>query len=87
MKDSTKGIIVIIISVIVFYGTMSILWRIWEKAIGVTKTKVEGLLFLVDSMLGNIAKKLQLLGYDSEYYSNIDDLKLYFQRFLIFTLL
>jgi len=53
----------------------------------VTKTKVEDLLFLVDSMLGNIAKKLQLLGYDSEYYSNIDDLKLYFQRFLIFTLL
>jgi len=42
----------------------------------VTKTKVEGLLFLVDSMLGNIAKKLQLLGYDSRYYSNIDDLKL-----------
>ena len=34
------------------------------------------MLFLVDSMLGNIARKLLLLGYDSEYYSNIDDLKL-----------
>lgn len=34
------------------------------------------MLFLVDSMLGNIARKLQLLGYDSEYYSDIDDLKL-----------
>lgn len=27
-------------------------------------------------MLGNIARKLQLLGFDSEYYSDIDDLKL-----------
>ena len=34
------------------------------------------LLFLVDAMLGNIARKLQLLGFDSEYYSDIDDLKL-----------
>jgi len=29
--------------------------------------------FLVDAMLGNIAKKLRLLGYDSEYFSNIND--------------
>ena len=34
------------------------------------------LLFLVDAMLGNIARKLQLLGFDSEYHSDIDDLKL-----------
>ena len=34
------------------------------------------LLFLVDAMLGNISKKLQLLGYDSEYHSDIDDLEL-----------
>lgn len=32
--------------------------------------------FLVDAMLGNIARKLQLLGFDTEYYSDIDDLKL-----------
>ncbi|MCE9652113.1 MAG: Mut7-C RNAse domain-containing protein [Nitrosarchaeum sp.] len=32
--------------------------------------------FFVDAMLGNIAKKLRLLGYDSKYYSNIDDEKL-----------
>jgi len=30
-------------------------------------------MFLVDAMLGNIAKKLRLLGYDSEYSSNIND--------------
>ena len=29
--------------------------------------------FLVDAMLGNIAKKLRLLGYDSEYSSNGKD--------------
>ncbi|AFS82023.1 Mut7-C RNAse domain-containing protein [Candidatus Nitrosopumilus sediminis] len=34
------------------------------------------LLFLVDAMLGNIARKLQIFGYDSEYKSNIDDLEL-----------
>ena len=34
------------------------------------------MLFLVDGMLGNVAKKLRLLGYDAEYFSNIDDLKL-----------
>jgi len=34
------------------------------------------MLFLVDAMLGNIAKKLRLLGYDSEYVSDIDDSKL-----------
>lgn len=34
------------------------------------------MLFLIDAMLGNIARKLQLLGYDSEYRSDIDDLKL-----------
>jgi len=30
-------------------------------------------MFLVDAMLGNIAKKLRLLGYDSEFSSNIND--------------
>ena len=30
-------------------------------------------IFLVDAMLGNIAKKLRLLGYDSEYFSDVDD--------------
>ena len=34
------------------------------------------MLFLVDAMLGNIAKKLRLLGLDSEYFSDIDDSKL-----------
>ncbi len=34
------------------------------------------MLFLVDAMLGNIAKKLRVLGFDSEYFSNIDDSKL-----------
>jgi len=34
------------------------------------------MLFLVDAMLGNIAKKLRLLGFDSEYVSDIDDFKL-----------
>ena len=29
--------------------------------------------FFVDSMLGNIAKKLRLTGYDSKYFSDIDD--------------
>lgn len=29
--------------------------------------------FLVDAMLGNIAKKLRLLGYDSEFSSNMND--------------
>lgn len=32
--------------------------------------------FFVDSMLGNIAKKLRLLGYDSRYDAYIDDDKL-----------
>ncbi len=31
------------------------------------------MLFLVDAMLGNIAKKLRVLGFDSGYFSNIDD--------------
>jgi len=30
-------------------------------------------IFIVDAMLGKIAKKLRLLGYDSLYSSNIDD--------------
>jgi uncharacterized protein with PIN domain len=30
-------------------------------------------IFLVDAMLGNIAKKLRLLGYDSEYFSDSKD--------------
>lgn len=34
------------------------------------------MLFLVDAMLGNVAKKLRLLGFDSEYFSNIDDSEL-----------
>ena len=34
------------------------------------------MLFLVDAMLGNIAKKLRLLGFDSEYVFDIDDSKL-----------
>ncbi len=32
--------------------------------------------FFVDAMLGNIARKLRLLGYDSQYFSDIDDEKL-----------
>ncbi len=32
--------------------------------------------FFVDAMLGNIAKKLRLLGYDSQYFSDIEDEKL-----------
>ena len=31
------------------------------------------MLFLVDAMLGNIAKKLRLFGFDSEYFSDADD--------------
>ena len=34
------------------------------------------MLFLVDAMLGNIAKKLRVLGFDAEYFSDIDDSKL-----------
>ena len=29
--------------------------------------------FFIDAMLGNIAKKLRLFGYDSKYFSDIDD--------------
>ena len=29
--------------------------------------------FIVDAMLGNIAKKLRLLGFDTKYYSDIED--------------
>jgi hypothetical protein len=32
--------------------------------------------FFVDAMLGNIARKLRLLGYDSQYFSDICDNKL-----------
>ena len=32
--------------------------------------------FLVDAMLGNIAKKLRMMGYDTSYSSDIDDEKL-----------
>jgi uncharacterized protein with PIN domain len=32
--------------------------------------------FFVDAMLGNIARKLRLSGYDSQYFSDIDDDKL-----------
>lgn len=31
------------------------------------------MLFIVDAMLGNIAKKLRLLGFDSTYFSDIGD--------------
>ena len=34
------------------------------------------MLFFVDAMLGNVAKKLRLFGYDAKYYSDIDDSKL-----------
>lgn len=34
------------------------------------------MLFIVDAMLGNIAKKLRLLGFDSEYFSDIGDSQL-----------
>ena len=33
-------------------------------------------IFLVDAMLGNLAKKLRVLGYDSTYFSSIEDEKL-----------
>lgn len=39
------------------------------------KTEKE-LTFFVDAMLGNIARKLRLSGYDSQYFSDIDDEKL-----------
>ncbi|MEO9308562.1 conserved hypothetical protein [Nitrosotalea sinensis] len=32
--------------------------------------------FVIDSMLGNLAKKLRILGYDSKYFSTIEDDKL-----------
>ena len=32
--------------------------------------------FIVDAMLGNLAKKLRVLGYDSKYFSSIEDDKL-----------
>jgi len=31
------------------------------------------MLFIVDAMLGNVARKLRLLGFDSTYFSDIDD--------------
>jgi len=34
------------------------------------------MLFLVDGMLGNVAKKLLLFGYDAEYISDMGDLEL-----------
>ena len=34
------------------------------------------LVFVVDAMYGNLAKKLRLLGYDSLYFANIDDDKI-----------
>src|SRR5574341_215697 len=33
-------------------------------------------IFVIDSMLGNLAKKLRILGYDSTFYSDIEDEKL-----------
>lgn len=32
--------------------------------------------FVVDAMLGNLAKKLRILGFDSKYFSSIEDNKL-----------
>jgi uncharacterized protein with PIN domain len=32
--------------------------------------------FIVDAMLGNLAKKLRILGYDSKYFSSIEDEKI-----------
>ncbi|MGC1425357.1 MAG: Mut7-C RNAse domain-containing protein [Nitrosotalea sp.] len=32
--------------------------------------------FIVDTMLGNLAKKLRILGYDSKYFSSIEDDKI-----------
>jgi len=34
------------------------------------------MLFLVDGMLGNVAKKLLLLGYDTDYFSDMNDSEL-----------
>lgn len=31
--------------------------------------------FIIDAMLGNLAKKLRVLGYDSKYFSSIEDEK------------
>jgi len=39
------------------------------------KAEIEPI-FFVDAMLGNIARKLRLLGYDSQYFSDIYDEKL-----------
>lgn len=33
-------------------------------------------IFVVDAMLGNLAKKLRILGYDSTYFSSVEDEKL-----------
>lgn len=33
-------------------------------------------IFVVDAMLGNLAKRLRVLGYDSKYFSSIEDDKL-----------
>ena len=33
-------------------------------------------IFVVDAMLGNLAKKLRVLGYDAKYFSSIEDEKL-----------
>jgi uncharacterized protein with PIN domain len=38
--------------------------------------KEEKIKFFVDAMLGNIAKKMRLFGYDTEYFSDIDDQQL-----------
>ena len=35
--------------------------------------KENTVLFFLDAMLGNIAKKLRLLGYDSKYNAEIND--------------
>jgi len=32
--------------------------------------------FIVDAMLGNLSKKLRILGYDSKYFSSIEDEKI-----------
>lgn len=37
---------------------------------------LENMIFFVDAMLGHVARKLRLFGFDSEYFSDIADSKL-----------
>lgn len=40
------------------------------------QSNIDSSKFFVDAMLGNVAKKLRILGYDTKYSSNIDDMSL-----------